>query len=188
MESNEKIYFSVLYSSANEATYKGKTVLFNTPASFSATETTEGAMGLAGGYRYLSPNWFGFDVALAYELPRKSNGIRGSAGTATVTGTYEGDVSTSLLSLTGGANFSLGESLYFSAGINVPVVYSSGNQNLQGLPGYQAGIGYFLTEHFSLHLDYRVLRMKGTIDVAPLKLTIEEASFPGFILLLNYSL
>ncbi len=184
----ERFYFSVLYSSANEATYKGDTVLFGTPAAFSAKETTEGALGFAAGFRYRSPNWFGFDGAAAYELPRKSKGISGSAGTATVTGTYEGDVSTSLLGLAGNMNYSIGSSFYLSAGINFPVVFSSGNQALSGLLGYQMGGGYELTENFSLHLDYRVLRMKGIIDVPPLKLTIEEATFPGFLFYINYSL
>lgn len=181
-------FVSALYSSANEVSYKGTVATPTVNGAFTATESTAGAFGFGGGYRFRQPGSFGFDVGAAYEFPRGSGGIRGTSGTNTIRGDYEGDVSTSLLSFVGNANFSIGTRFYVSGGVNYPLVFSSSTMKMQGLPGFQLGVGGQLTERFSLELDYRVLRMKGRIDVAPMNLTIEEASFPGFILSVHYSI
>lgn len=185
---NSGFYVAALYSSANEVRYKGQISTPTISGAFTATESTSGAFGLGGGYQYLQTNWFGFDFSAAFEFPRGSSGIRGTSGSNSIRGDYEGDVSTSLLSFVGNANYSIGVRAYVSAGLNFPMVFSSSTMKMQGLPGYQLGVGGRLTESLSIGLDYRVLRMKGTIDVPPMKLTIEEASFPGFILSVRYSI
>ncbi len=181
-------FVSGLYSSANEVAYKGDVSLPTYRGPFSATESTAGTFGLAGGYRYLRPYGFGFDGYVAYEFPRTSKGLTGTAGPNRLNGTYEGDVSTSLLSLVANANYSIGDLFYVVAGVNFPIVFSSSTMELQGLPGYQIGVGAKVWKQFSIELDYRVLRMKGTIDVPPMNLQIEEANFPGFVLFVHYSI
>lgn len=184
-------FISGYYSGANEGTYSGNANVktLNISSDYKATESTEGAPGLAGGYMY-KPEWgFGFSGLVGYEFPRKSKGIKGTAGNLKITGTYEGDVSTSLISGVANGLFVFNRWIYLSAGFNYPFIMTDSNADLTGLPGYQLGLGSSVTNHLGVRLEYRVLRMKGKIDVPnQLDMTIDEAQFPGFLLSVDYSI
>ena len=72
--------------------------------------------------------------------------------------------------------------------MNFPFIFSGGDQAMSGQIGYQAGAGYAFTGTISADLQYRDLKMKGSINSPPLVLTIDQAHFSGFLLTLHYLL
>lgn len=180
--------FAALYSSANQVAYAGQTTLFGQPTSYAATEQTAGALGFSAGYIKEFGSGFGFESRLLYELPRRSSGISGMAGTYRITGVYEGEVSTSLLAAAIGMRYSLARWLSLSLGVNFPIILSEEYTKLQGLLRYQLGVGSAITEKWSIQLQYRLLRMKGEIAAPGLQLQIDEAKLPGFVVVVEYAL
>jgi outer membrane protein with beta-barrel domain len=178
-------YLTGLYSSANAIKYKGSASLYGTPTAFSATESTTGALGIAGGYMVREASHFGYSGEISYELPRTSSGVEGTVGTQGVHGTYDGNPSNSVLTVAANGNYSLTEHFYLYGGVNYPFTRGDG-QSLNGLFGYQVGGGYVFTRHISSEFSYRVLRLKGTIDSPGLNLQVDEAAFSGMILALQY--
>jgi hypothetical protein len=178
-------YITGLYSSANAIKYKGTADLFGTPTAFTATESSTGTLGFAGGYMVREAGTFGYSGELTYELPRTSNGVEGMIGNQGLHGTYDGAPSNSVLTLSANGNYSLNSHLYLYAGVNYP--FASGNgDSMKGLPGYQLGGGYVFSRHFSGELSYRTLRLQGTIDGTGLNLKVDEATFSGMLLAVQY--
>jgi opacity protein-like surface antigen len=177
-----------IYSSANQINYKGQLNLFGTtPTDYSAVENTSGAAGLRLGYLHRREFWFGYGGDLTYEMSRSSSGVVGHGGNLTVKGTYDGSPSNSLVAAAANANFSIGSRFYFLAGVNYPLAFGGGSgQSYTGLIGYQEGAGFTFTDRLSCELSYRVLRMKGSINSSGLNISVDEATFPGFILALHY--
>jgi hypothetical protein len=178
-------YITGLYSSANAIKYKGSADLFGTPTSFTATESTTGSFGLAGGYMARESGRLGYSGELTYELPRTSSGVEGMVGNQRVHGTYDGAPSNSVLTLSANGNFSLSSHLYIYAGVNYPFANGNGG-SMNGLPGFQLGGGYVFSRHISTELSYRVLRLRGTIESPELNLQIDEAAFSGILLAIQY--
>jgi hypothetical protein len=178
-------YVTGLYSSASAIKYKGSADLFGVPTAFSATESTTGALGFAGGYMSRVSGTFGYSSELAYELPRTSSGVEGTLGNQGIHGTYDGNPSNSVLTLAANGNYSFNSSLYIFGGINYPFTSGSG-ETLNGLPGYQMGAGYLFARHYASELSYRVLRLKGTIESPGLNIRVDEATFSGIILAVQY--
>lgn len=178
-------YITGLYSSANAIKYKGSADLLGTPTGFTATESTTGAFGFAGGYMVREAGKLGYSGELTYELPRTSSGVEGMLGNQGVHGTYDGAPSNSVLTLSANGNYSLSAHIYLFGGLNFP--FASGNgDSMKGLPGYQLGGGYVFSRHISSELSYRVLRLQGTIDSPGLNLKIDEAIFSGILLAVQY--
>jgi hypothetical protein len=181
------IFLAVLFSSANQINYKGNLDLYGSSTPFEATEKTRGVFGLAAGYVLRRSSSFGYGGELVYELPRPSDGINGTAGGLIVHGTYEGSPSKSLLTASGNINFSFGSRAYVFAGLNYPFAFTGGDgQSFSGLPGYQLGGGFSITERISAEVSYRVLRLKGAIETPPLNLHIDEATFSGLVIAVHY--
>ena len=180
---NRDLAASLVYSSAHQLIYKGNTSIFGAPTSFRATEQTTSAFGVSGAYAQRSPYGIGFSAGLTFEFVRKSQGISGSAGSSTISGSYNGNSGTNLFAAGVNANYSIGTDVYVFAGVNCPLTFAMQRaESLSALPGYQAGLGYALTDRWSLEAYYRVVRMKGSLDAAPLSLKIDELTFPGSIL------
>ncbi len=182
-------FISTYYSTADEGSYKGTATVLGQSMPYTATEDTTSAPGLAFGYLRRPANGFGLNGFLAYEFPRKGKSLSGQANGYKITGTYQGNVSTSLLSSVVNGIWSYNTWLYFYAGANYPLIMGTPDYaKLSGLPGYQIGVGSSLTERFGVHLEYRVIRMKGQLNFPNLPLTIDEARLPGFILSVDYSI
>lgn len=178
-------YVTGLYSSANAIKYKGSADLFGVPTAFAATESTTGALGFSGGYMSRASGAFGYSGELAYELPRTSSGVEGTLGNQGIHGTYDGNPSNSVLTLGANGNYSFNSALYIFGGFNYPFTSGSG-ETLNGLPGYQMGAGYLFARHYASELGYRVLRLKGTIESPGLNIRVDEATFSGIILNVQY--
>lgn len=178
-------YMSGLYSSANAIKYKGSADLFGVPTAFSATESTTAALGFAGGYISRAAGSFGYSGEFAYELPRTSSGVEGTLGNQGIHGTYDGNPSNSVLTVGANGNYSFNSSLYLYGGVNFPFTSGSG-ESLNGLLGYQVGAGYIINRHYSSELSYRTLRLKGTIESPGLNIRVDEATFSGLILAVQY--
>jgi hypothetical protein len=180
-------YGSLLYSSADEVRYKGDVDLFGSPTPFTATEGSNPAFGLAGGYISRRRSGFGYGTGLMFEFVRKSEGIEGNAGGVVVTGNYVGSGGTNLWSTHLNGNYSFGSDFYLFLGVNYPLTFlSKGAEDFRGLPGYQVGAGYAFTDRISAEAGYRMLRLKGTIDHPSISLDVEEGRMPGFILSVQY--
>lgn len=183
------LFASFYYSTADEGNYKGQTTYLGQTLDYTATEDTDSAPGLAAGYAYRPSRGFGFTGFAAYEFPRKSKGFHGTAGNYKITGTYSGDVSTSILTGVANAIWSYESWLYFYGGANYPMIMGGNDSiKLSGQPGYQLGIGSRITQQIGAHLEYRVIRMKGQVNIPGLPLTIDEATLPGWIFSLDYSI
>lgn len=178
-------YVTGLYSTANAIKYKGSADLFGAPTAFSATEGTTGALGFAGGYMSRAPGMLGYSGELTYELPRTSSGVEGTLGNQGIHGTYDGNPSNSVLTLSANGNYSFNSSLYIFGGLNYPFTSGSG-ETLNGLPGYQMGAGVMFARHYASEISYRVLRLKGTIESPGLNIRVDEATFSGLIITVQY--
>ena len=177
---------SLVYSAASKLVYGGN-VNFSVPTRFVVTNQTTPEFGLSGGYIYTRPWAFGFSTDLMAELPRGSQGISGTAGNLQVTGTLDGNPTISLITVNASGNFSFGERLYLYAGINVPFVVSSDpSSQFSGLIGYQAGLGYIISDSFRAEAGYRLSAMTGQISSNGINFTVTEADFAGALFLLRY--
>jgi len=178
-------YINGLYSSANAIKYKGTAELFGAPTAFTATESTTGALGFAGGYMARTAGSFGYSGELTYELPRTSSGVEGMLGNQRLHGTYDGNPSNSVVTVSANGNYSINSSFYLFGGVNFPFTSGSGDA-LNGLPGFQLGSGFAFNRHYASELSYRVLRLKGSIESPGLNIKVDEATFSGLILSLQY--
>jgi hypothetical protein len=180
-------FIAALFNTANEVKYKGTVNISGASLPMTATDHSSSAAGFSGGYIYRRPSGLGWSAGATGELPRHSSGITGTAGSATVRGTYSGNMSLSLFTVSAGANYSFGSDFYVFGGANYPMVLSTAETNgLSGLPGYQAGVGYAFSAAWVGELGYRVDRFKGSVDSPPYHIELSEASFPGLILSVQY--
>jgi len=187
--STDRHFFaSAYYSTANRVNYKGMINLFGQPTPFTASEATNTAPGVGGGYIFRRPNSFGFSGELAFDFVRHSNGLIGNAGSFSVHGTYSDNGGSNLWSAATNLNYSFGSDFYVYLGPNFPLTFlSKSTDNMHGLIGYQAGVGYCITPSFSVEGGYRDVRMKGTLSDPSFPLQIDEAATAGFILGVKYS-
>lgn len=185
--SDSKIYFTSFYALTNQASYSGTATVQGGSKSFSATESNTGAFGIGGGYRQRPTYGFGYAVQLGYEFARQAKGLTGTAGNGRLTADYEGGYAMSMLTGQVSGLYALNPSFHIFGGVNYPYIRSENSGvHLTGLPGYQIGAGYSLSPRVAIQVEYRVIRMKGSIDMPPTPLRIESGSLPGFVLSIDY--
>ncbi|PWU13470.1 MAG: hypothetical protein C5B49_14760 [Bdellovibrio sp.] len=184
LSTGRHLFGSLLFSTANQVNYKGTANFLN--SSFTATESTNMAFGLRGGYIWRQANSFGYSGDLTFEFVRKSNGIVGTLGSGTgVHGTYDGNGGQNLWTTQINLNYSFGSDFYAFLGPNYPLTFLiQGSEKLNGLIGYQLGLGYGFSDRISLEVSYRMIRMNGPIGGGALQ--IDEATLPGYILAVQY--
>ncbi len=179
--------FSGFYNLAKETEYSGNTAVQGSDTSYSATENSSSGLGVATSYIYRPPSGFGFTGQVGFEYGRTATSLTGNAGGRSLTSDYGAGYTTNMFTGAGNGTFSF-DRYYIYGGLNYPYIMGSNNVDLVGLPGYQAGAGASLTRHLGLHFEYRMIRMKGALNMSPTRLEVEEARMPGFILSVDYSL
>lgn len=186
---DSKFYFSAFYSLTNEASYSGNTTISGQSQSYSATESNSGAFGVGGGYKHRPLRGFGYAAQLGYEFARQAKGLSGTAGSRALTGDYEGGYAMSMFTGQANALYAVDSAFHVYAGVNYPYIQSqNSNVELTGQPGYQVGAGYAITQRLGVQVEFRVIRMKGSINMPPTPLQIESGTLPGFVLSIDYSI
>ncbi len=189
LSKDSNFYFSAFYSLTNEASYSGNANIQGQSQSYTASESNSGAFGVAGGYRHRPAQGFGYAAQLGYEFARQAKSLSGTAGSQTLTGDYEGGYSMSMFTAQANAIYAVDSAIHVYGGLNYPYIMSQNSAvDLTGQPGYQIGAGYAITQKLGVQLEYRVIRMKGSIKMPPTPLQIESGTLPGFVLSIDYSI
>ncbi len=178
---------SGFYNLAKQTSYTGTTSVQGQNQSYTANESSAPGLGIAGAYVYRPPRGFGFTGQMAFEYGRTATSLTGNAGGRNLSSDYGAGYTTHTLIGAGNGSYAI-DRYYFYGGVNYPYVMGSESVQLTGLPGYQVGAGAGLTKNLGMHLEYRMIRMKGSLNMPPTRLEVEEARMPGIILSVDYSL